>query len=114
MKKVIVISGGNDGLGKEIAKILSPNNNVIILVRSKNKAQKTIKEVSCDFEICDLRDYNQIDKALKNIYRKYKKIDCVVNNAGVWVEGELTENNPEEIENAIKTNTLGTIFLSKA
>lgn len=114
MKKVVVISGGNDGLGKEIAKILGPNNDVIILVRSKDKALKTIKEIPCDFEICDIKDYSQIEKSIKSIYKKYKKIDCVINNAGVWTEGELDENDFSEIENAINTNTLGTIFLSKA
>lgn len=114
MKKVVVISGGNDGLGKEIARILAPKNNVIILVRNKEKVSKIIKEIRCDFEVCDVREFNQIDKALKNIYRKYKRIDSVINNAGVWIEGELDKNDSSEIENAINTNTLGTIFLSKA
>ena len=79
MKKVVVISGGNDGLGKEIAKTLAPDYEVIILVRNKEKAKKTIKEIPCDFEICDVRDYSQIDRALKNIYKKYKRIDCIRN-----------------------------------
>lgn len=114
MEKVVVISGGNDGLGKEIARILSPKNKVIILVRSKEKGEEAIKEIGCRFEVCDVKDYGEIERSLKNIYDKYKKIDCVINNAGVWIEGELEENDPENIKNAIETNTLGVIFLSKS
>lgn len=114
MEKVVVISGGNDGLGKEIARILSPKNKVIILVRSKEKGEETIKEIGCEFEVCDVKDYGEIERSLKNIYDKYKKIDCVINNAGVWIEGELEENDPENIKNALETNTLGVIFLSKS
>ncbi len=114
MKKVVIISGGNDGLGKEIARILSPNNSVIIFVRSKEKAKKTIREILCEYEVCDVRNYSQIEKALKKIYIRHKRIDCVINNAGVWIEGELEQNISQDIENTIKTNTLGTIYLSKA
>lgn len=114
MQKVIVISGGNDGLGKEIARRLSRENEVIILVRSKDKVKATKKEINCDYEICDIRDSNQVSEAVKSIIKKHKRIDVLVNNAGVWVEGELDDNSSDQIENTISTNTLGTIFLTKS
>lgn len=114
MKKVVVISGGGDGLGKEIAKTLSPNNIVVILIRKKDQAVKVSSEIGCSFEICDVTDPKQIENAVQNIIKKHKKIDCVVNNAGVWIEGELEGNKAEDIKKAIEINTTGVIFLSKA
>ena len=39
-KKVILISGGNDGLGKALASLLAPSSHVVILGRNKEKCQE--------------------------------------------------------------------------
>ena len=114
MKKVIVISGGSDGLGKTIAKRLSSKNTVIILSPTKQKLEKAAKEIGCEFEVCDVSEYSQVEKAIEAIIKKHKRIDCVINNAGLWIQGELDENNPDDIKKVIEVNTTGVIFLSKA
>lgn len=41
-------------------------------------------------------------------------IDVLINNAGVWLEGDLTENSFEQISNCIDVNTKGLIYMTKA
>lgn len=112
-KKIIVISGGSDGLGKEIALTLSKNNKVIILSPNLKKLQKTSKEINCNYEVCDVSSFEQCKKTIETIIKKYKKIDYLINNAGLWIEGELDSNNSNRIEEVISVNLTGLIYLTK-
>lgn len=113
-KKIILISGGSEGLGKAIAARLAPNHQVIILSRNPEKLQTVSSEIGSDFVQADVTDFSSLKDAVEKIISKYNRIDVLVNNAGVWVEGQLDENDPEKIKEVISVNTLGTIFLTKA
>ena len=114
MKKVIVISGGSDGLGKEIAKRLASEHTVIILSPDKEKLQGVANELKCDFRVCDVSNFDSIKSAIDSIGEKYGKIDCLINNAGLWIEGALEENDASKIRAVIDVNTTGSILLTKA
>ncbi len=113
MKKIIIISGGSDGLGKETARALSKKHQVIILSPSEEKLKHASGEIGCDFELCDIRNEKSIYNAIKSIIAKHKRIDCLINNAGVWIEGELDTNDSSNIIDVININIAGTILLTK-
>ena len=110
-KKVIVITGGNSGLGKATAKILAKQHHVVILGKNVKEVEKTAKELKCEGIVCDITDALQIKNAFSQIIKKYQKVDCLINCAGVWIKGPIEQNNPEEIKNAISVNTVGTILV---
>jgi len=112
-KKIILISGGSDGLGKAMASKLSSNHQVVILSHNEEKLKQVSRELNCDFIMADVTDYTSLEKAVKQVIEKYHRIDILINNAGIWTEGKLEEANAVQIEEVIKVNTLGTIFLSK-
>lgn len=114
MKKIIVITGGSDGLGKAIAKTLNTENTVIIISKDEENLVKTSKEINCEYYVCDVTDYNQVDSTINNILEKNNKIDVLINNAGVWLAGDLTETDYEKISNCIDVNTKGSIYMTKA
>ena len=112
-KKVIVITGGSDGLGKSIAEQLS-NNNIIIISNNEEKLIKVSKELKCNYKYCDVTDYNQVDKTIKEIVNEYTKIDVLINCAGIWLAGDLTETDYDKISKCIDVNTKGPIYMTKA
>ena len=112
-KKVIVITGGSDGLGKSIAEQLS-NNNIIIISSNEEKLIKVSKELKCNYKYCDVTDYNQVDKTIKEIVNEYTKIDVLINCAGIWLAGDLTETDYDKISKCIDVNTKGPIYMTKA
>ncbi len=114
MKKVIVISGGSRGLGKAIAKQLVAKNHVVILARNEHELKKTAGNLGCHFEVCDISDRRQVEKTVQTIIKKFKRIDCLINCAALWIEGELDKNNPEEIIAAVSVNVTGTLLLTRA
>jgi len=114
MKKTIVITGGSDGLGKAIAKRLNNDNNVIIISKDKESLIKTAEEINCEYYVCDVTDYEQVNNTINNILEKNNKIDVLINNAGIWLAGDLTETDYERISNCIDVNTKGPIYMTKA
>ena len=114
MNRVVLISGGSDGLGKAIAQYLAKEYQVVILSPSEKKLKRVASELNVDYVVADVRDYQNLTKVVDTVIKKYRSIDCLINNAGLWIEGELDNNNPEDIRKVIEVNTLGSILLTKA
>ena len=114
MNKVIVITGASDGLGKATAKLLSKDNTVIIVSRNEDKLISVSNELNCSYKVCDVTDYNQVQDTINSIVDEYGKIDVLINNAGVWLAGDLNDNDYESISKCIDVNTKGPIFMTKA
>lgn len=111
--KAIVITGGSDGLGKALAEKLAPENKVIILARNEAALHKIAQELGCSYYVCDVRNAKQVATTFEKITQEHGKIDVLINNAGVIVNGELDQIPDETIESVITTNTLGTIYAAK-
>ena len=105
MEKVILITGGSRGIGREIAINLVKKGCKVIANynKSEEKALELIKE---DIEIykADVSKRNEVKKMIQDIIKKYKKIDVLVNNAGISSNNLFTDVSDEEWNNMINTN----------
>ena len=110
MNKVIVITGGSDGLGKTLAKDLSKDNKVIILATNEERLKQVATDNNCIYKVCDVRDYKKVSECINEI----GKIDVLINNAGLWIQEELDYNDSDRIESVVDVNLLGVINCSKA
>lgn len=108
MKKII-ITGASDGLGKAIAQELR-DEELILISRDGNKLKILSEELNCKYYVCDLTDYNQIT----DIISKVDNVDILINNAGVWLAGDLESNSFDQISNCIDVNTKAPIYMTKA
>ena len=86
--KHIIVTGGGSGLGKSMTRyFLQLGAKVVITSRNLEKLQKTAAELSSETgnEVlplaCDVRDYNQVEKMLKEAVAKFGYINGLVNNA---------------------------------
>lgn len=111
--KTIVVTGGSDGLGKALAETLATTNKVIILARNQATLHAIATDIGCSYYVCDVRNAAQVAQTFTQITKDHGKIDVLINNAGVIVNGELDQIPDETIENVITTNTLGTIYAAK-
>ena len=114
MSKTIVITGGSDGLGKTLTETFSKENNVIILATNEEKMKLVAEENNCSYKVCDVSNYEIVEKAINEIIKEYNKIDVLINNAGLWIQEELDTNDSDRIKSVIEVNLLGTINVSKA
>ena len=90
MEKVIVITGASDGLGEALARALVKENKVILLARNEAKLQKIANETGAKYYVCDVTNFNQIESVIKSVIAENKRIDVLINSAGLLVDGELS------------------------
>lgn len=112
--KNMVITGGSDGIGKALVEDLSRDFRIIALARNADKLNELATKTGCDVIVCDVRKANDVEAAFNHIASTYGKVDILINNAGVIVNGDLTETSYETIENVLSTNATGAIFVTKA
>jgi uncharacterized protein len=111
--KIIVITGGADGLGLSMTKeLLSQGAKVNVVSRSKDKLEALqVADTSGNLKIfpCDITKENE----LKAVAESIGDCDIVINNAGVWLEGKIEQQSFEEISQTIDINLKGTIYTTK-
>lgn len=116
--KTVVITGGSDGLGFALAKeFLHKGARVNIIGRNQDKVDGAVK-ILADSAIggqvngfaVDVRDLGRLNEVAADI----GTTDILINNAGVWLEGSLTQNSEQEISDTIDTNLKGVIYATKA
>lgn len=112
--KHIVITGGSDGIGKALALSLSTDFQVTLLARNAEKLAALAAKTGCNFVVCDVRKASEVEAAFNEIKARHGSIDVLLNNAGIIVNGDLTETSYETIEAVMTTNALGAVFVTKA
>ena len=112
--KHVLITGGSGGLGLALTKqLIAKNCQVHICGRSQEQLQKvkqTIKSKQLAIWRCDVSDYQQV----KAMVKKIDQVDILINNAGVWLEGDLEKNDPLVIGQVIDVNLKGTVLVTRA
>lgn len=114
MKKVICVTGGSDGLGRAIAEYFSKTDTVVVLAQNEEKLKNLQKSTGVNYYVCDVRNSTQVESIMSRIISDNKRIDVLINSAGVLVDGELLTNSFDEIKVAIDTNLTGLINVTKA
>lgn len=99
--KKIVITGSSSGIGYFLAKKLCKKNNVIGISRRKKS------KIYYNYQL-DINNYKQVDKFYYFCKKKFKKIDLLINCAGITREGHNINNFIE----TINTNLISTFYIS--
>ena len=116
MEKVALVTGASRGIGASIAKVLSNDYRVIVNYKSNEAlAQKVvdeIKEAGGEAECfqADVSKEADVIKMFKYIKTTYKRIDALVNNAGVTTDGFLMSMSLENWNKVINSD-LTSVFL---
>ncbi|MBN1618838.1 SDR family NAD(P)-dependent oxidoreductase [Candidatus Dojkabacteria bacterium] len=113
----VLITGYTDGLGKLLAINLAKRNfHIIIHGRNQDKAQAVIEELKAinpkgkyETIICDFNKPQEIaDK-----FGKINTLDILINNAGVWAEGNTVDITPERIIELVNVNLLACLIVTR-
>ncbi len=112
--KIVLITGGNSGLGKATAEtMIQKGAEVIITGRDQAKTTAVAKEIGATPFHCDVTDDNAIDELYAFILKNYQKLDVLVNNAGIGRRKELTEMTREDMKAVYEVNVFGAAMVAK-
>lgn len=118
--KVVLITGASRGIGRSIAKLLAQENYIVIANYNKSKSaaeelQKELKDKNINIDIfkADVSNRIEVKKMVEFIIDKYKKIDVLINNAGISSFNVFTEITDEEWDDVINTNLYSTFCVTR-
>lgn len=110
MKQIVCITGGANGLGRELVAFLSGKYQVIIFDIDQKILKTVAQKFDSDFQVCDVSNFKSLSSAIKNVIKKYSQIDYFINSAGVFIDGPIEKNDPHRIRQVFEVNCLGPIF----
>ncbi len=119
--QVAFVTGGSRGIGRAICLELAKRGAKVILTYQGNEAAaaetvKLIKDAGSDGKAVrfDVSDTAACTKAIDEVVKDYGRLDVLVNNAGVAVDGLIMRFRDEDWDKTIDTNLKGAWALCRA
>jgi meso-butanediol dehydrogenase / (S,S)-butanediol dehydrogenase / diacetyl reductase len=116
MGKIIVITGGGDGLGRALSRRFAKDGDTVILLgRTLAKVQAVAEEIGATHMAihCDVGNPDSVRAAFAQIAALHRKIDVLINNAAVYEPFTLAEVRDDQIASQLSTNLAGPIHCGR-
>ncbi|OWV35685.1 short-chain dehydrogenase [Bacillus spizizenii] len=121
-KQVVLVTGGNRGIGYELAKQLGVNGFKVILasrdpVLGPEAAQKLrASGLDVSFVLIDVEDKESIRQAVITVNEQYGRLDVLINNAGVYLDKneKLLYMDPSILEKTMAINFFGAYHVMRS
>lgn len=117
--QLALVTGGGNGLGREIALRLAKEGcNIVIVDLDLRGAQNTAKEIEEKCKVTalaykvDVSDYEAVERLKVDIEKSIGTVDILVNNAGILSFQYLKDLKPHEIQKIINVNLTANIWVS--
>src|SRR5690606_34949343 len=119
-QRVVLVTGSTGGLGREVARRLgAAGAHVIVHGRDQQRGASLVREIeqtgngSARFYAADFASLDQVRRFAEAILRDYNRIDVLVNNAGVWLQGNQRQLSQDGHEMHFAVNYLAGYLLTR-
>jgi 3-oxoacyl-[acyl-carrier protein] reductase len=119
--KIALVTGGSRGIGRAIAVELARAGAHVVFTYVANpdaahETEKAIAEAGGSGKAlrCDVADHEAVEALVAGILQEHKRLDVVVNNAGIARDGLILRMKPEEFDAVIATNLRGAWSVCRA
>ena len=113
---ICLITGSSRGLGKAIAIAFGKRGHqVAVHYRDKrNEAEAVASMINESIVLnADVTDQAEVEALVDKVIRKWKRIDVLVNNAGITKESLLIKTSEQDFDDIINTNLKGPFNLTR-
>ncbi len=117
-EKVALVTGGAQGIGKCIAKtLLEVGMSVVVADIDSEAGKNAIEELTAEGEVgfiyCDVGSEESVKELFKEFNSHYKRLDLLVNNAGIMLNKPISELSYKEWNRVLAVNLGGMFLCSK-
>ena len=116
--KVVLITGATGGIGKSIVGRLSREGAILILAGRRREVLDYLKEkyggeTEIYLQECDVTKREDLKNMVDNTVNKYRRIDVLINGAGVSSQYPFWQQPEDDIEKVIWTNYYSYVMLTR-
>lgn len=106
-KPLIVITGASSGIGEATARLLSKQGHPLLLLARRLDRLKALNLPNTLCEAVDVTDREAMLAAVAKAEKQYGPADAIVNNAGIMLLGEMSQQAPSEWDTMLDVNVKG-------
>ena len=111
MSKNIIITGTSSGIGFELVKIFSKDNNRVLALSRNNSKLRDLKLDGVDAIDFDINNPDEVK--LSEFLNSVNRIDVLINNAGFLVNKSFEDTTLDDFQNIYSTNVFSVAMLIK-
>jgi 3-oxoacyl-[acyl-carrier protein] reductase len=119
--RIALVTGGSRGIGAACCEALAAHGATVVVNYVKGEAAaRTVAEAigaaggKADVAGFDVADSQAVDKGIEEIVKRHGKLDILVANAGIAIDGLLLRLKDEDLEKLFATNLRGAIACARA
>ena len=109
--KVVIVTGAGSGIGAATARRFAAEGARVVIADLKaDKLQATAKDLPADRTLAqptDVSRYEEVERLVAAAVERFGGVDVLVNNAGIAVQGKVTEASLEDWTSILATNVSG-------
>ncbi|XP_066258105.1 retinol dehydrogenase 12-like [Euwallacea similis] len=113
--KVAIVTGGSRGIGLEVSKYLA-SRGCKVIIGCRTNGEEIISEIvhlthntNVSVKNVDFKSFTSVRKFAEEIHKTETKIDILINNAGVGMELEISEDG---LDSVVQVNALSPFLLT--
>lgn len=115
--KVVVVTGGTDGIGKALVEtLLKQGAKVATCGRNHDKIyrlQSSFPSYPLHTMVADVSSENDCRRFIETTLNVFGGIDILINNAGISMHALLKDLNTEVLQQVMNTNFFGAVYCTK-
>jgi NAD(P)-dependent dehydrogenase (short-subunit alcohol dehydrogenase family) len=113
--RVAVVTGGGSGIGGALARRLWADGWLCVLLGRREEAIRTVAaDIGGEYEVCDVADRAAVERVAGVVAERHPAVGLLVNNAGISGRSNFLDAPPERIEELIRINYLGGVWVARA
>lgn len=118
--QVVIVTGGGQGIGAETARQFHKRGAKVAIVEwNEETAIEMAEELQKDggeaiAVKCDVSKQEEANAAVDTIFKKWGRIDVLINNAGITRDSSMLKLEPHQWDQVIGVNLSGVFYVSQA
>lgn len=108
MSKIVLVTGGNRGIGLAIANEFLANNDTVIVTSRSGEPVAGLNVVTCD-----VSDTASVEAAFTQVEADFGPVEVLVANAGITRDKLLVRMSDEDVDDVLNTNLVGAIRVAR-
>ncbi len=108
MSRIVLVTGGNRGIGRSIAQKFLDNGDTVVVTSRTGDEIPGLHVVKCD-----VSDTASVDAAFDQIEATWGPVEVAVANAGITRDGLIMRMSDDDINDVLNTNLVGAIRIAR-